>query len=224
MGHSVELITEPEAAALHTLRHLTSSPVMAGDTVIVCDAGGGTVDTISYRINTITPLRLEEVSTGKSGLCESEFLNLGFEEALKAKLGQQRFDSMRVSHPTALPSALKLFEEEIKLDFDVDEQDHEHTIDLSGMGNDEEIGLRDGRLVMTSNEMHDVFRPVIDEAIHLVNQQLEAVVKTGRSVKAILLVGGFGQSLYLHKSIQRRRDNTELFPAAIETHSGGESG
>lgn len=41
--HPVTLIKEPEAAALYTLSSFDHS-FKAGDSFVVCDAGGGTID------------------------------------------------------------------------------------------------------------------------------------------------------------------------------------
>lgn len=48
-------------------------------------------------------------------------------------------------------------------------------------------------------ELREVFRPVVDEVITLVKGQVRA---TKKKVKAVLLVGGFGQSAYLRDSIR----------------------
>ncbi len=58
------LIKEPEAAALYTMHSLGFS-LKVGDAFVVCDAGGGTVDLISYEIEAITPrLALKELVPG----------------------------------------------------------------------------------------------------------------------------------------------------------------
>jgi molecular chaperone DnaK (HSP70) len=60
----VTLIKEPEAAALYTMHSLdfTLSP---GDAFVLCDAGGGTVDLISYEVEAVSPrLQLKEVVPG----------------------------------------------------------------------------------------------------------------------------------------------------------------
>ncbi|KAJ5179081.1 hypothetical protein N7492_002291 [Penicillium capsulatum] len=64
----LSLLSEPEAAAVYAITSIQPNTMAKGDTLVVCDAGGGTVDLITYRINTTGPLRLEEVSegTGKS--------------------------------------------------------------------------------------------------------------------------------------------------------------
>ncbi|KAL4860415.1 hypothetical protein BDV12DRAFT_205095 [Aspergillus spectabilis] len=47
---SVSLVSEPEAAALYAMRAIQPNSIAKRDVFIVCDAGGGTVDLISYMI------------------------------------------------------------------------------------------------------------------------------------------------------------------------------
>lgn len=56
---------------------------------MLCDAGGGTVDLISYTITELRPvLKIKEASPGSGGLCGSTFLNRAFGEFLVQKLGE----------------------------------------------------------------------------------------------------------------------------------------
>jgi hypothetical protein len=62
----VTLIKEPEAAALYTLHVLQDRALAVGDALVICDAGGGTVDLISYEITKLAPkLELKELVPGK---------------------------------------------------------------------------------------------------------------------------------------------------------------
>lgn len=63
------LIREPEAAAVATLSALTKGgsdhQIKVGDSIMVCDCGGGTVDITTYVINGITPkLSFKELLVG----------------------------------------------------------------------------------------------------------------------------------------------------------------
>jgi molecular chaperone DnaK (HSP70) len=60
----VTLIKEPEAAALYIL-YLLDFILDIGDAFLVCDAGGGTVDLISYEVEEVRPhLKLKELVPG----------------------------------------------------------------------------------------------------------------------------------------------------------------
>ena len=78
------MVTEPEAAAMYTLDALKPHKLITGSYFILCDAGGDTVDLISYKITKLDPiLELSEVSPGTGGLYGSVFVNRLFESHLK---------------------------------------------------------------------------------------------------------------------------------------------
>lgn len=58
------LIKEPEAAALYTAKNLDFS-IYPDNAFVICDAGGGTVDLISYEVEAVLPrLKLKELVPG----------------------------------------------------------------------------------------------------------------------------------------------------------------
>lgn len=65
MGNNITLISEPEAAAVYTLKSMQLSHLREGNNFIVCDAGGGTVDIIAFDVKQVSPLRLEESAEGE---------------------------------------------------------------------------------------------------------------------------------------------------------------
>ncbi|KAL8865022.1 MAG: hypothetical protein Q9198_009511, partial [Flavoplaca austrocitrina] len=112
-GTALKIVSEPEAAAVYALQHMSVYDLEKGDVFVVCDAGGGTVDLVSYRIMALKPvLKVVEVTPGKGGLCGSTFLNRRFTAFLRQKLG---------THPefreNMLEEAIKKFENEIKPQF-----------------------------------------------------------------------------------------------------------
>ena len=87
-GAALHIISEPEAAALYALDALDPHGLKIGDTFVLCDAGGGTVNLITYRVSSLKPvLKLAEASPGSGSLCGASFLNRGFQEYLEEKLG-----------------------------------------------------------------------------------------------------------------------------------------
>lgn len=84
----IMIVSEPEAAAIYALHGLDPHGLQTGDTFVLCDAGGGTVDLISYTITKLRPtLQVKEAAQGTGGLCGSAFLNRRFGEFLKKRLG-----------------------------------------------------------------------------------------------------------------------------------------
>jgi hypothetical protein len=86
---TLDFVSEPEAAALATFDDLKSRPnFQEGDSFVVCDAGGGTVDLISYKVVETKPLKLVECVEGSGKLCGAVFLDQEFEALMKQVLGE----------------------------------------------------------------------------------------------------------------------------------------
>ncbi|CEJ55734.1 hypothetical protein PMG11_01972 [Penicillium brasilianum] len=80
----ITIITEPEAAAIATLTTLSDEEnaydVRAGDIILICDCGGGTVDIITYLVNQASPVfKFEELLVGIGGKCGSTFIDRNFQ-------------------------------------------------------------------------------------------------------------------------------------------------
>ena len=83
-GDCLQIISEPEAAATYALHNLNPHDIRIGDTFVLVDAGGGTVDLISYTALALEPiLQLEEAAPGTGALCGSTFLNRRFEKYME---------------------------------------------------------------------------------------------------------------------------------------------
>ncbi|KAH7398970.1 hypothetical protein DE146DRAFT_678065 [Phaeosphaeria sp. MPI-PUGE-AT-0046c] len=199
--HELQLISEPEAAAVYTLKAIQPNHLQIGDNFIVCDAGGGTVDLIAYRITQLNPLRVEESAVGTGGLCGSAFLNYRFEDHVKQRIGTERYTWMREKKQKTWNMGLKYFEEFVKRNFN-DEEHAEVNIPFPGLPDDEEAGLDSGFLTMSAEQVKEIFEPVIEEVINLVEGQVQSIRAKGGLVCGIVLVGGFGQSNYLYSRMK----------------------
>lgn len=88
-GDRLQIISEPEAAAIYALDALDPHNVKIGDTFVLCDAGGGTVDLISYTVSALKPmLSVDEAASGTGSLCGSTYLNRIFEQYVIARFGE----------------------------------------------------------------------------------------------------------------------------------------
>jgi hypothetical protein len=94
LPEDVSLVTEPEAAALAVLRERKDDgeSLQVGDCFVVCDAGGGTVDLISYKIVSLDPFQVEECAVGDGEYEEISTLNVDL-----ADLPNRWFVRLRVS-------------------------------------------------------------------------------------------------------------------------------
>ena len=86
---TLDFVSEPEAAALATFDDLQKRPnFKEGDSFVVCDAGGGTVDLISYKVVETKPLKLVECVEGSGKLCGAVFLDQEFEAFMRQRFGE----------------------------------------------------------------------------------------------------------------------------------------
>ena len=200
--HELKLISEPEAAAVYTLKTIQPSGLKMADNFVVCDAGGGTVDLIAYRVTQVYPLRVEESAVGTGGLCGSAFLNYRFEDHVKARIGSERYNTMREKKPKTWMMGLRYFEEFVKRNFN-EEEHSEVNVPFPGLPDDEEAGLDSGFLIMTAEQVKEIFEPVIKQVVDLVEGQVQAVKEKNGRVSGIILVGGFGQSNYLYTRLKQ---------------------
>ncbi|CAZ84109.1 unnamed protein product [Tuber melanosporum] len=203
----VSLITEPEAAAVYTFTTLPEYSIKKGTIFLTCDAGGGTVDLITYRVLDTKPvLKVEEATLGTGGLCGSVYLNRRFEDFVAKKIGKYLDALPRVAYLEGMTEIHRAFNEEVKTDFGHGlEDEKEYTIEVpAGIPDSEESGVRDGCLVIRQKDLEEVFDPVIDRIVMLIAEQIEAVSELPgeNKVSAILLVGGFGSSEYLRRKIE----------------------
>ena len=200
-GSALHIISEPEAAAIYALDAMDPHNIKVGDTFVLCDAGGGTVDLISYTVSALRPiLQIKEATPGSGSLCGSSFLNRIFERIMT-----DTFSNNESWDRDVLEEATKRFEL-IKRSFrgTVGEL---FQIPVPGLGDDLELGVRRGRYYLAGDVVKTIFDPVVEEIISLVKAQIRA---TATTVKAVLLVGGFGQSAYLRDCIRAEVGDIEV--------------
>ncbi|KAL9119325.1 MAG: hypothetical protein Q9187_004122 [Circinaria calcarea] len=189
--NSLHIISEPEAAAMYALSAMNCG-LEVGDTFVVCDAGGGTVDLISYTVSSKDPvLQLNEAAPGTGDLCGSTFLNRIFSEYLNNKF---KGDYEWESDSDILATAMEHFETQTKSSFHGDQGDY---IPVHGLK--PRPGIIKGRLMVSKSDLRDIFKPVVSQIITLVRKQIN---ETQRKVKLILLVGGLGSSPYLRNRLR----------------------
>lgn len=117
-GVDFHIVTEPEAAAAYTLKVIRPHDFKQDDVFIICDAGGGTVDLIAYKVKALDPLTVDEVVSGTGDLCGSVYLDKRFSEYMQQTLGKQIFDQMPLRSKLAMNN---YWEEQVKLKFGTSE-------------------------------------------------------------------------------------------------------
>ena len=198
----IHMVAEPEAGAVYALHALHPHTINIGDTIMLVDAGGGTVDVITYQVRQLQPmLQISEVTCGSGALCGSSFINRCFEDSLMNDCSLDTEWDEEV-----LEEASERFERVIKRSF-AGVGNEEFQVPVPGMRDNPQKGIRRGKLRMTGVEVEGFFKPVVQETLTLIQDQIRAAEC---QVSTILLVGGFGQSQYLRSQIQKSIPNTNV--------------
>ena len=71
---------------------------------------------------------------------------------------------------------------------------------MPGLGDNGKLGIRRNKVTLNGTEIRLIFEPVLDEVLKLVMAQIKAAKVI---IKAVLLVGGFGQNAYLRDCISK---------------------
>ncbi|KAI7782498.1 actin-like atpase domain-containing protein [Diaporthe eres] len=207
-----DYISEPEAAALATLADFNGLP-NEGDTIVVVDCGGGTVDIITYKIIKTKPMTVQEVVTGKGALCGAIFVEERFKELVIRKLEEISEDAMEHVSPQDIQKIMtNHWEDEIRDDFSGAAKTWEisQPFSLISKGPFDRSGGYP-TFTITSEEVEEVFRPSVEQIGALVNSQIDAAVKTdGNFPRYAILVGGFGSSGYLREYLMHHCQGVEV--------------
>ncbi|KAI5842032.1 hypothetical protein BZA05DRAFT_464152 [Tricharina praecox] len=199
--HELQLLSEPEAAAIYSIKIQESAAIRVGDRIVVCDAGGGTVDLVSYSITSLHPvLRVSECCIGDGDFCGSTQIDRNFEQLLAYRMGAH-YTRLR---PEVRNRIVRNFEE-VKCAFEDRPEKERFFVQIPTLDTVDEPGvrIRDGEFEITRQELRGLFDPVVNKIIQLVASQVELSCAGNRfRVNYLLLVGGFGESRYLYKRLQ----------------------
>ncbi|KAG8627117.1 hypothetical protein KVT40_004600 [Elsinoe batatas] len=221
LGDDIQMVSEPEAAAVYALTAMGVHELKVGDAWIVCDAGGGTVDLTTYVVESLSPLQLRELVAGAGAMCGGTFLDFRFESLVRRRMGNEAFEAMK-KRRGCWSNALVHFDTFVKRSFlptdDITDADtEEFYIPFHGVADNLRAGIEDGYLTLRSAEVLEIFAPILKRIMRLIEEQRKASAGQGKIPKGVLVVGGFGQSQYLFQSIRDHFASEAAVDARFET-------
>ncbi|KAN0071932.1 hypothetical protein V8E54_009661 [Elaphomyces granulatus] len=226
------LVSEPEAAAIYTARYLKELDgadfLKKEECFTLCDAGGGTVDVVSYEVKQLQPtFELEAATLPTGSKCGSIFVDLAFKKWLRDILGDkyyQRLDPSQLdskigSHHVEGQRMRELMQgfDKHKRKFNRDHRDIKMDLPYPLHNLNKDNKVVGGEITITNEDMRSFFNPCVNQIIELIQGQINQINMKRTRVKNIFLVGGFAESEYLQQEIelslglrhiQLRRPNT----------------
>ncbi|KAL8296766.1 hypothetical protein RB600_001999 [Gaeumannomyces tritici] len=185
-----QVVSEPEAAAIYTLVDKKDAAMLeVGKRYVVCDAGGGTVDLITYKVTQMRELMVEEVTEGNGGKWGSTILNKRFRDYLKNK-NPTYWDEARLCEPMQ--------------EFETYKKTWRPEAPPMVLVVDRSIDPERQFEVPQKDMTEIIFEPIIQHVLDLIRGQIEAA---GDGVAAVLMVGGFSESNYLRRRVQEAVDH-----------------
>jgi hypothetical protein len=211
------LATEPEAAAIYTIKTLRGTTqdqrLAVGDGFVICDMGGGTVDLISYRVAELQPTIVEEATIGTGDQCGGSFIDRAFIQWLERRLGATHFFKIAGCHSEDIPRTsltpklgrmVQDFTLEAKTGFSGNETNFLRLPSpLNAIEEDAARGISDGEILITPEDMIDMFEIPIRKTCDLIDGQLKQAQQTSKvKLKYLFMVGGFSESPYVYSKIK----------------------
>ncbi|PHH68703.1 hypothetical protein CDD80_7336 [Ophiocordyceps camponoti-rufipedis] len=213
----LSFVSEPEAAAVAAMHDFCGrADIKKNDNFVVCDAGGGTVDIISYKCHRESPMQLQESVKGDGKLCGAIFLDERFRDLIQQRIppATQR----RMGRDGMQQFITQAWEQGIKI---------QTRSDVAGVdvpfpwGTAAEEDVKCSKMTFSKDDIGEIYRPVVAEVVGLVVDQITQVKKKARKdPKYVILVGGFGMSRILYENLQRAMATGKFKTEVLQ--SGGE--
>ncbi|KAH7336869.1 hypothetical protein B0J17DRAFT_718783 [Rhizoctonia solani] len=194
----VRFVTEAEASVHFCIHHTNLGTVLRpGTNFAVCDAGGSTVDTTLYSVISARPIfKLKEERASACVQAGAIFVDFEVEKHLRSTLANAGLSPEDVVEYTK--AGVNDFEGFAKRAFQNELAEQSVAVAHTRLNN-AAIRARRGRITFPGSKIKDFFDVCVKEITTSVDQQIN-----GLNVPYILLVGGFGDSLYIRSEFKKR--------------------
>lgn len=193
---TISFVTEAESSINFCTLTTKSSEWFAqeGGSIVVADCGGGTVDVSAYKIKKVQPsILLSETSASDCFIAGSTTIDSRAKTFLRNRLSGTSWDSEE-----ELQSLQDKFSTSLKEIFAEPNQDYFLPIGRAS-DNDESLGIKKGKLIMRGVDIAALFEPSISIIVKSIQEKMSLSQDT-----ACAMVGGFSESVYLRRELQKR--------------------
>ncbi|RIB26528.1 hypothetical protein C2G38_2138261 [Gigaspora rosea] len=205
---NLQFTTEPEAASIYCINKLKELNMKTGETYLVVDCGGGTVDLTVRKL--LAGGRIAETTERTGDFCGSTYVDDEFLKFLEKKAGKSAVKMLKANNYNQVNYMVhKFFCPEVKIPFSGKEDDFkiiEFDIEkkcpalIQYINDPERYQLEDDEWIVDLDfaTVKSFFDPVIKKIINLITLQLSNC----SDCSLLFLVGGFSESKYLQHRIK----------------------
>ncbi|KAF7165387.1 hypothetical protein CNMCM6106_001577 [Aspergillus hiratsukae] len=203
---SIFIIDEPEAAVTFALRHENiCENIEKGSNFIVCDAGGGTVDAITYKVRQEEPFRVDEIATPAGKDCGSSYINQAFIEETRERLAhiiELGWGPVVSKEAVVQESLFHTFEHEQKRIYDPAdwEEGERRSLRVFGLREDTTRNFGNSMFFITKEQMDSYHRRSLEGTVELIEEQLEQL--KGQEVKDQVVAQGESAEICMHRAFE----------------------
>ncbi|EPS44837.1 hypothetical protein H072_1154 [Dactylellina haptotyla CBS 200.50] len=196
-------LREPEAAILYTINHGMKPLMPAGQCIVLCDAGGGTVDIASYKVTELYPkVKIEQVDIVNGAPCGSVIIDRNFKNFLYRECIDehwrpffQKAEGLAHLHLMcqSFTNRKEVFNNSPNVEY--------ITLSVSPP-NLTGPKIDNGILKFPRSKMCELFEESVSGTITCLDRHVRRCLAEGFLIKSIFLVGGLGSSKYLHSKVK----------------------
>ncbi|KAL6306646.1 hypothetical protein BKA93DRAFT_133315 [Sparassis latifolia] len=207
----VHFVTEGEASLQFCIQNgLASESLEEGQSVMIIDAGGGTVDLSTYTFTSVSPVSVEEISPPDCLMQGSISVNARAHKFLEALLRNSKY-----GNPVDLKTMTDYFEKYTKPIFKNSKEPS--YIRFGAMDcTDPTVKIRRGQFTLSGEVVATFFEPSIDAIRDAIKRQCQTATEP---VNMAFLVGGFAASPWLFKRLQVSLQETSMNLFRPDSHT-----
>ncbi|GES97621.1 hypothetical protein GLOIN_2v1882232 [Rhizophagus clarus] len=208
----LQFIMESKAAALYCMKNVLEEYdlLSTGNTFMIVDCGGCTVDLSTYKLIGNNSLQLGKVTENIRDFCGSTFIDKEFIKFLRGKLGDRGIDLLTEINYNEFQALVQFFCDYMKYPFSLDNKKHfdysfvercaPSLVQYIGKDAIKFMEENDWSNRITYDDIRKMFIPIVDRIIRLIHVQLSNNQET---CSGIFLIGGFSENKYLQEEIKR---------------------
>ncbi|KAL4245026.1 hypothetical protein ABKN59_002860 [Abortiporus biennis] len=207
----VHFVTEGEASLHYCLDSgLATDSINVDSSVLIIDAGGGTVDLSTYQFKKILPISVEEATAPSCIFQGSTKVNIRAKRYIENKLSSSSFGNSE-----DINCMMQKFEKAAKPVFK-DPKDRSFIQFGSMRDNDKNVGIRSGQLILSGDAVAEFFEPSVHAILEAAKTQ---IAESENPIRFAFLVGGFAASPYLYARLKKLLERVEIELCRPDNHT-----